>query len=98
MLELTACLDSLKSSAIAALEAFSAAARAANSLPSSDDRLTAYRQLPKRDAVCGGVSVKAIVPENRTAWRARHVRFQFRVAGKLVPEVAALTALQTGAR
>lgn len=49
--------------------------------------------LPPGHAVCGAVSLGTIIPENRAAWRRRHIRFQYRVAGRLVSEAEACAAL-----
>jgi hypothetical protein len=43
-----------------------------------------HRTMPTSEAVCGRVTVRAIQPKNVTMVRRAHLRFQYRVDGKLV--------------
>ena len=68
-------------------------ASVANALPTHEQRIAAYREMPRPVAIRGDVSVAAVIPQNRTAWRMPHVRFVYRVAGKLASETAARAAV-----
>jgi hypothetical protein len=55
-----------------------------------------HATLPTSEAVCGDILVRAISPKNLTVIRRSHIRFQYRVAGKLVSRTIAAAAKQEG--
>jgi len=86
-------LCEMKAEAADRLTAARSMASAANALPTHEQRIAAYREMPRPVAMRGDVSVAAMIPQNRIVWRRQHVRFVYRVAGKLVGETAARAAI-----
>lgn len=91
-------LDAFKEAATAGRLARSAGAASVNALPTHEARQAAYAALPNPYAVCGAVSVEAIIPTNRTAWRAAHVHLRYRIGGRPASEAEARAALSAEAR